>query len=44
MIEQIMEDLSDSTGARVKAQREENQRFWTYLMHLETQNINGQYI
>ena len=34
-IEQMLQELSDSINAYVQAQKEENQRFWTYLIHLE---------
>lgn len=36
-IEQMLQELSDSINAYVQAQKEENQRFWTYLMHLKAQ-------
>lgn len=34
-IEKMLQELSDSINAYVQAQKEENQRFWTYLIHLE---------
>ena len=34
-IERRLQELSDTINECVHAQKEENQRFWNYLMHLE---------
>ena len=36
-IEKILQELNESINACVQVQKEKNQRFWSYIVHLEAQ-------